>query len=51
MKKALALLALLPLSAISADWVEIERTADKAVLIDAESIKYSNAQHLSLIHI
>lgn len=45
MKKALALLALLPLSAISADWVEIERTADKAVLIDAESIKYSNAQH------
>ncbi|MBJ6979249.1 surface-adhesin E family protein [Luteimonas sp. MC1895] len=43
--KALTLLALLPISAISADWVEIERTTDKAVLIDAESIKYSNAQH------
>ena len=46
MKKALALLALLlPLSATSADWVEIERTTEKAILIDAESIKYRNAQH------
>nr|WP_298128710.1 surface-adhesin E family protein [uncultured Pseudoxanthomonas sp.] len=45
MKKVLALLALLPLSAISADWVEIERTKEKAVFIDKESIKYSNAQH------
>ena len=46
MKKALALLVLLlPLSATSADWVEIERTTEKAILIDAESIKYRNAQH------
>lgn len=37
MKKVLGLLAILPLSAISADWVEIERTTDKAILIDVES--------------
>lgn len=30
-------------SATSSDWVEIERTEEKAILLDAESIKYSNA--------
>jgi hypothetical protein len=38
----LATLALLQGSAMAADWVEIERTSNKIIMLDTDSIKYSN---------